>query len=120
MISKEIYHKIQKGKLEVIDVKLELKRVINDLIYMVRTAYYMIVLTKEEVVVQEENLKNLADALKEEGLRLQQGKASTYDYNQSKVSYANALSDYYKAQKDLQFAKNNLIQLLGIVEEFVY
>lgn len=117
LFSKEIYHKIKKGTLDVIDVEIELKRVTNELIYQVRTAYYLNVVAQDEVTVQEEIVKNLLEAWRQEEIRQQGGKSLPYDTQQSQVAYMNALTDLYQAQKNLKSARNRLLQVLGIISE---
>lgn len=85
----------------------------NEVRYLVRTAYYNVILQKGQTEVQSENVEILQDALKLEERKFAVGESTRFDVNQAKVSYANALSDYFLSRRNHKAAKNNLLQLLG-------
>ncbi len=93
-------------------LRLDLSSLANDIIYQVRSTYYMIVLLQEQVHVYEENIKHLLDAQRQEKHKFELGESTNFDLNQSTVAVANALTPYYEATKELKVAKNTLSRLL--------
>ncbi|MCE5317140.1 MAG: TolC family protein [Parachlamydia sp.] len=117
LLSKQLYHQIKAGKWDSHRVKLEAINLKNEILFEVRTAYWFVVLAREEVEVQKVNMKLLKEALDEEDKRLKSGKATAFNVNQSKVSLANAHTDYYTSVRDLKSAHNHLLRVLGMGPE---
>lgn len=114
LISKQLYHEIKAGRYDSERIRLELISLKNDILFEIRVAFWNFVLKREQLKVQEENIKNLTAAFEEELKRKASGKSSPFQVNQSKVAVFNAKTALYTYQKDFKVAKNRIIQLLGI------
>lgn len=86
----------------------------NELLLAVRDRYYAVFLYEKALRIERENIDYLAFALAKEQGRLEAGSATPFEVNQSKVSVANAISQYYSTLKELKNARNALILTLGI------
>ncbi|HSX12888.1 MAG TPA: TolC family protein [Chlamydiales bacterium] len=87
---------------------------LNELILAVRKAYYAVVTQEISLGIQRENIEYLSYALEQEQKKLDAGSSTILEVNQSKVSVANAISQYYGTLKKLKTARNTLILTLGI------
>lgn len=114
VISKSLYHEIKAGRYDSERVKLEVLSLKNDMLYEIRTAFWNYVLTKEQLAVQEENIRILTTALEDEQKRKLAGKSSIFQVTQSKVAVFNARTSLYTFQRNYKNARNRIIQLLGI------
>lgn len=86
----------------------------NELLLAVRDRYYAVFLYEKALLIERENIDYLAFALAKEQGRLEAGSATPFEVNQSKVSVANAISQYYSTLKELKNARNALVLTLGI------
>lgn len=114
ILSKKLYHEIKSGKFDYEAMKYEVENFKNDLLYQVRVAYWEAVLNKEDIRIQEENIKLLQESLAQEEMKEAAGKSAIYQVTQSKVAVANSRSSYFTAQRDYRRSLNNLKQTLGI------
>lgn len=86
----------------------------NDILFQVRSAYYRLVLAREDIAVRRDNVELLVDAMEREKRRLEFGESTKFEVNRSKVAVSNALSGYYEAVKEENLARDALGQVLGI------
>jgi outer membrane protein len=114
LISSDLYYNSAISSVEYKKSRYNLATVMNDLILQVRTGYYSVILSSEDIKVQEENIQLLASSLQQEKTNFELGRSTSFDVSQSKVAVVNALSSYYEAIKNNKVARNNFAQLLDI------
>lgn len=107
--------KSSRSSLDVLESRLSTAR--QDLSLEVLKAYYLVILSREEVLVQKENIEVLLSALQREKSELEYGESTAFEVSQSKVSVSNAFLSYYEAEKSLKVAKDALVRLLGMTSE---
>lgn len=93
---------------------LDLKAVINEALLGVRTAYYQVLLARERIKVQEENLRLLEQQLKTTTDRFQAGTVSGFERLRAEVAVANAKTPLISARNDYRLAIEGLRQALGL------
>lgn len=114
LFSKELYHQIRAGKLSHQAMEYEVENLKNNLLFQVRSAYWLVVLNLDDIAIQNENISILTQGLDQEEKRAAAGKSAVYQVTQSKVSIANSKATLYTAQKDYKQSLNNLKILIGI------
>lgn len=87
---------------------------LNELYLSVRENYYAVSLFELALGIQRENIDYLSEALLQEHQKLEAGNSTPFEVNQSKVSVANAISEYYQTLQQLKEARNALILTLGV------
>jgi len=92
---------------------LELEGIINQQLLAVRTQFYTVLLTKEKIGVQEENVKLLEQQLKDAQSRLNAGTVSNFEVLRAEVALANGQPPLIQARNDYRVATEQLRQLLG-------
>lgn len=93
---------------------LDLKAVINEALLQVRTAYYQVLLTRDKITVQEENLRLLEQQLKTTTDRFNAGTVSGFERLRAEVAVANAKTPLITARNDYRLAIESLRQALGL------
>lgn len=93
---------------------LELKNVINSALLGVRTAYYQVLLARERITVQEDNLRLLDQQLKTTVDRFDAGTISGFEKLRAEVAVANAKTPLISARNDYRLAIEGLRQSLGL------
>lgn len=93
---------------------LDLKAVINEALLNVRTSYYQVLLTREKITVQEENLRLLEQQLKTTTDRFEAGTVSGFEKLRAEVAVANARTPLITARNDYRLAIEGLRQALGL------
>jgi outer membrane protein len=96
---------------------LELKEVINDALLTVRTNYYDVLLNREKIKVQEQNVDLLRQQLKNVSDRYEAGTVSSFDKLQAEVALANAQVPLITARNDYRLAIESLRQSLGFTNK---
>ena len=86
----------------------------NDLLFQVRSAYYRVVLSDNQVEVEQENIGTLQEAYEREKRRLEAGESTKFEVHQSQVKVTEAWSGYYRAVKEARIARNQLLLLMGM------
>lgn len=107
------------GKLKTDLLQLGLLAAVNDVIFAVRAAYYLILVDEEEVVARREHINLLTQSMQEEERRYKVGEATLFQLNETKVAVANALPGYYQALKALKNDRDKFVELLGMDPDFV-
>ncbi len=85
----------------------------NEVLFQLRTAYYVVVLSDQQVKVEAENIGLLMEAAEREEGRRETGEATAFDVNQSKVSTQNARREYYRVLRESKQARNDLMRIMG-------
>lgn len=94
---------------------LDLKSTINAALLQVRTDYYRVLLARERITVQEENLRLLQEQLKTTTDRFEAGTVSGFERLRAEVAVANARTPLITARNDYRLAIESLRQGLGLV-----
>lgn len=113
LFSSDYYYNVKLASLEVKHLSLLVDALINDILYQVRKAYFLISLDYENILTSEEHIRILTDLSAEMQDRYQIGTAILLNVNQSKVAIANATKLYYKRIKDLKVHEDMLAELMG-------
>ncbi|MES1167409.1 MAG: TolC family protein, partial [Pseudomonadota bacterium] len=92
---------------------LDLKSVINDALLSVRVGFYNVLLAREKIKVQEQNLALLQQQLKNVTDRYDAGTVSAFDKLRAEVAVANAQVPLITARNDFRLAIEALRQALG-------
>ena len=95
---------------------LDLQNTINQALLGVRTAYYQVLLNRERITVQEENLRLLQEQLKTVTDRFEAGTVSGFERLRAEVAVANARTPLITARNDYRLAIESLRQQLGLSE----
>ena len=93
---------------------LELQGVINSQLLAVRTQFYTVLLDREQIQVQEENVKLLEEQLKDAQSRFNAGTTSNFEVLRAEVALANGQPPLIQARNDYRVAIEQLRQLLGL------
>lgn len=92
---------------------LELKSVVNEALFSVRTGFYNVLLAREQIKVHEQNLELLKSQLHMATARAQVGTASDFERLRAEVAVANAQAPLIRARNDLRLAAEDLRHVLG-------
>ncbi len=92
---------------------LELKGVINDSLLDVRTKFYDVLLAREKIKVQEQNIELLKQQLKTATDRFDAGTTSSFEKLRAEVALANGQVPLITARNDYRLAIETLRQSLG-------
>jgi outer membrane protein len=93
---------------------LDLKAVINQALLDVRTAYYQVLLARDRITVQEENLRLLEQQLKTTTDRFEAGTVSGFERLRGEVAVANARTPLISARNTYRLAIESLRQAIGL------
>jgi outer membrane protein TolC len=96
---------------------LELQGVINTQLLAVRTQFYTVLLARERIKVQEENVTLFAEQLKDAQSRFNAGTTSNFEVLRAEVALANGQPPLIQARNDYRLAIEQLRQLLGLATE---
>jgi outer membrane protein TolC len=92
---------------------LELQSIINDELVRVRTKFYEVLLSREQIMVQEQNVQLLQEQLQTSRNRFEAGAVSNFDVLRAEVELANAQPPLIRARNGYRVAIEELRQLLG-------
>lgn len=92
---------------------LDLESVINEALLQVRTAFYGVLLAREQIKVQESNLQLLQEQLKTTTDRFQAGTVSSFEKLRAEVAVANAQVPLITARNHFRLAIEELREALG-------
>ncbi len=92
---------------------LDLQAVINDSLLNVRTSFYNVLLTREQIRVEESNLDLLQQQLKTASDRYSAGTVSSFEKLRAEVAVANAKVPLITAKNNYRLAIETLRQNLG-------
>jgi outer membrane protein len=91
----------------------DLQAVINGTLLEVKTRYYDVLLAREQIQVQEQNLLVLEGELRDAKIRHQAGTVSNFDPLRAEVAVANARVPLITARNDHRLAVEELRRVLG-------
>jgi len=94
---------------------LDLQSVINDALLDVRTRFFSVLLTREKIKVQEQNVELLRRQLQDVKNRYEAGTVSNFEVLRAEVALANAQTPLITARNDYRLAIEELRQSLGFV-----
>lgn len=92
---------------------LELRSVINNSLFAVRTKFYAVLLAKKKINVAEQSLNLLEEQLKTVRDRYNAGTLSKFDLLRSEVAVANGKPPLIRAKNTFRIAIEELRQVLG-------
>lgn len=92
---------------------LELQAVINEAMLQVRTAFYEVLLAREQIKVQESNLDLLQQQLKTVSDRFEAGTVSSFEKLRAEVAVANAKAPLITARNNYRLAIEALRLAVG-------
>jgi outer membrane protein len=92
---------------------LDLQATINDALLQVRSAFYVVLLAREKIKVQESNLELLQSQLKTATDRFEAGTVSSFEKLRAEVAVSNAKVPLITAKNDYRLAIEALRQALG-------
>ena len=94
---------------------LTLRAIINDVLLEVRTRFYTVLVNRERIKVQEQNIELLQRQLKDVKNRYEAGTVSNFEVLRAEVALANAQPALITARNDHRLAIEELRQSLGFV-----
>ncbi len=94
---------------------LALRAVINDALLGVRTQFYTVLLNRERIKVQEQNIELLQRQLQDVKNRYEAGTVSNFEVLRAEVALANAQPALIIARNDYRIAIDELRQAIGYV-----
>ncbi len=94
---------------------LDLKATINDALLEVRTRYYDVLLAREQITVQEQNVQLLRQQLQNAKNRFEAGTISNFEVLRAEVELANAQPEFIKARNRKRTSVDQLRQAIGYV-----
>jgi outer membrane protein len=94
---------------------LDLRSVINDALLGVRTRFFTVLLARERIKVQEQNIELLQRQLQDVRNRFEAGTVSNFEVLRAEVALANAQPALITARNDYRLAIEELRQSLGYV-----
>lgn len=94
---------------------LDLRRVINDAILEVRTRFFNVLLARETIKVEEENVKLLGEQLTNARNRFEAGSVSNFEVLRAEVELANAQPRLIRARNSFRTSADELRQSLGYI-----
>ena len=92
---------------------LELQSVVNEALLEVRVRFYTVLLAREQIKVQEQNLELLESQLRDVTSRFVAGSVAKFEQLRVEVALANAKVPLIKARNDFRLAVEELRQTLG-------
>ena len=92
---------------------LDLKATINNALLEVRTRYYDVLLAREQITVQEQNVQLLRQQLQDAKNRFEAGTISNFEVLRAEVELANAQPEFIKARNRQRTSVDQLRQAIG-------
>ncbi|MCS6242609.1 MAG: TolC family protein [Opitutus sp.] len=92
---------------------LDLKATINNALLEVRTRYYDVLLAREQITVQEQNVQLLRQQLQNAKNRFEAGTISNFEVLRAEVELANAQPEFIKARNRKRTSVDQLRQAIG-------
>lgn len=94
---------------------LGLQETINGALLDVRTRFYTVLLAREDITVQEQNLELLQRQLRDTTARFEAGAVSKFERLRAEVAVANAKPPLITARNNLRLASGDLRQAIGLI-----
>jgi outer membrane protein TolC len=93
---------------------LDLQGVVNEQLLRVRTQFYAVLLAKQRIAVQEENIRLLEEQLRTARNRFEAGASSNFEVLRAEVSLANGRPPLIEARNAYRIAVEELRQVMGV------
>jgi outer membrane protein TolC len=106
---------VKAQKLAIDAAVLELEQVINDVLFDVRTKFYTVIVDRDKIKVQEQNVGLLERQLQDVKNRFDAGTVSNFEVLRAEVALANAQPALITARNDYRVAIEEVRQVLGFV-----
>jgi outer membrane protein len=94
---------------------LELRSVINNALLEVRTRFFNVLLARETIKVQEQNVKLLEEQLTNAKNRFEAGSVSNFEVLRAEVELANAKPQLIRARNNFRTSTDQLRQSIGYI-----
>ncbi len=94
---------------------LAMQAVVNDVLLEVRTRFYAVLVSRERIKVQEQNIELLRRQLQDVKNRFEAGTVSNFEVLRAEVALANAQPALITARNNIRTAIDDLRQSLGFV-----
>ncbi|SCA62668.1 hypothetical protein SCG7086_AC_00200 [Chlamydiales bacterium SCGC AG-110-P3] len=104
--------KIRRSELD--SLRYEIEAFVDKLVFDVRSAYYLIVVSGANVRVQEENVRLLKEQASREMDRLRAGSSTQFIVDQATVAAANATTELHIARRNHKINQSSLAGLMGL------
>lgn len=108
-----VHAAIKSARLSREAARADLQTAIDTALLDVRTRFYAVILTREQVQVQEDNIKLYERELSDTRNQFQAGSVSNFEVLRARVSLANAQPDLITARNNYRVAVEQLRQSLG-------
>lgn len=108
---------VKAQKLSLDAAVLALRQVINNALLGVRTQFYTVLLTRERIKVQEQNIELLQRQLQDVRNRYEAGTVSNFEVLRAEVALANAQPALITARNDYRLAIEELRQVIGYMAQ---
>lgn len=95
--------------------ELAMQAVVHDVLLAVRTQFYEVLVSRERIKVQEQNVELLERQLQDVRNRFEAGTVSNFEVLRAEVALANAQPPLISARNNFRLAIDDLRQLLGFV-----
>lgn len=92
---------------------MDLKSIVNDVTYEVKKRYYDVLLSKEKIKVEEQNIRLLEEELQNARDRFDTGAVSQFEVLRAEVLLASAKPDKIRAENQFKIAADQLRHTLG-------
>lgn len=96
---------------------LDLRLVINNALLDVRTRFYNVLLAREQIKVQEENVKLFQEQLQNARNRFEAGSVSNFEVLRAEVELANAQPRLIRARNSFRTSTDQLRQAIGYLNK---
>ncbi|MDX2188092.1 MAG: TolC family protein [Opitutaceae bacterium] len=93
----------------------ELESVVRDSLLLVRTNFYTVLLARDQIAVQEQNVKLLEEQLQTARNRFEAGASSNFEVLRAEVALANAQPGLIRARNGFRIAIDQLRQSMGYI-----
>lgn len=92
---------------------LQYQTIVSDTLLATRVAYYDVLLTAQQIIVNEASVNLLGKELDDQQRRYDAGTVPRFNVLRAEVSVANARPALIRSRNEYRIAKNNLANLLG-------
>lgn len=99
---------------QLLALKYSVDDFVDNLIFDVRRAYYLVAVSAANVKVQEENVKLLEEQVEREKGRYEAGSSTQFEVDQAQVATANALTQLFAARRQYKNNQSILAGLMGL------
>lgn len=99
---------------QLLALRFNVEAFVDNLIFDVRRAYYLVAISLANVHVQEENVKLLEEQAEREKGRLEAGTSTQFELDQARVATTNAMAQLFAARREYKNNQSILAGLMGL------